>query len=191
MKFFVGLCFAALLSSCRQENLRYDKPYFDFDSLIKSQVQSLAKGNVSLVKKTSLIKKNDSTIFTPDTTQWIHELDAFQQLDVINKPSFKGQYVSSKQEDDHSNLLVRSYQTKMKSPVPEIKFYYQDGSKLKRIESVYNESNVLYSTSRKLSLEFDEQQGTSMISKYRVEGFQKMILSDSVKFFIEGKLRYP
>jgi hypothetical protein len=191
MRFFFGVALTALLFSCNRENLKYDKPYFDFDSLVHNQVQKLSDANVKLVKKTFLNGKNDSTAFAPDTTQWKHELDAFQQLDVINKPLFKGNYQFTIQQDDHSNLLVRSYSTKMKSPVPEVKFFYQDGqNKLKKIESVFNESNVLYSTSRKLTIQFEEQQGVVMISGYRVQGFQKMILSDSVKFLIEGRLIY-
>lgn len=190
MKFLLGALFT-LLVSCNRENLKYDKPYFDFDSLVNNQVQQIASAKASLIKKTFLKGKRDSTILLPDTAQWKHELNAFQELDIINKPLFKGNYQSKDQEDDHSNLLVRSFVTKMKSPVPEIKFFYQDGNmKLKRIESVFNESNVLYSTSRKLTLEFEEQQGSAMISKYKVQGFQKMILSDSVAFSIEGKLLY-
>jgi len=190
MKFLLGAVSVMLLVSCHRENLKYDKPYFDFDSLVSTQVHRFALTKINLIKKTFLNGKRDSTILTPDTTQWKHELDAFQQLDVINKPLFKGNYVLRNQEDDHSNLMVRSYSTKMKSPVPKVKFFYQDGSKLKRIESVFNESNVLYSTSRKLTVEFEEQHGEPMISRYRVQGFQKMILSDSVKFSIEGKLQY-
>jgi len=191
MKVFFSVACVVLLFSCDRQNLKYDKPYFNFDSLVNNQVQQIASAKARVIKKTFLNGKNDSTILLPDTTHWKHELDAFQQLDVINKPLFKGNYQAINQEDDHSNLLVRSFTTKMKSPVPEVKFFYQDGyMKLKRIESVFNESNVLYSTSRKLTLEFEEQQGMAMISKYRVQGFQKMILSDSVKFSIEGKLLY-
>jgi hypothetical protein len=191
MKFLFGITFMAFLCSCNRDNLKYDKPYFDFDSLVQVQVRKIALGNARLLKNTSLNGKKDSSVLIPDTTHWKHELDAFQQLDIINKPLFKGNYISKDQEDDHSNLLVRSYTSNMKSPVPEVNFFYQDGWKLKRIESVFNESNVLYSTSRKLTLEFEEQQGLAMISRYRVQGFQKMILSDSVKFSIEGKLQYP
>ena len=190
MKFFFVVVFV-LLVSCNRENLKYDKPYFDFDSLVNNQVQQIASAEVRLIKKSFLNGKQDSATLLPDTAQWKHELDAFQQLDVINKPLFKGNYQSKDQEDDHSNLLVRVFTTKMKSPVPEIKFFYQDGyMKLKRIESVFNESNVLYSTSRKLTLEFEEHHGAQMISRYQVQGFQKMILTDSVAFSIQGKLLY-
>jgi hypothetical protein len=191
MRFFLGVISSVLLVSCNRENQKYDKSYFDFDSLVQTQVHKIALTRASVIKKTFLNGKRDSTLIAPDTTQWKRELDAFQQLDVINKPLFKGSYQANDQEDDHSNLLVRSYSTKLKSPVPAVKFFYQDGyKKLRRIESIFNEANVLYSTSRKLTLEFEEQDGLAMISRYSVQGFQKMILSDSVKFSIEGKLKY-
>jgi len=191
MKFFLGMISAVLMISCNRENLKYDKPYFDFDSLVNAQVHQMASAKASLIKKTTLNANQDSTVITPDTAQWKRELDAFQQLDVINKPLFKGNYLAQDQDDDHSNLLVRAYTAKIKSPVPEVKFFYQDGRKLRRIESLFNEGNVLYSTSRKLTLEFKEQAGAIVISRYRVQGFQKMIFSDSAKFSIEGILRYP
>src|SRR5882672_3546995 len=109
MKFFLGMISAVLMISCNRENLKYDKPYFDFDSLVNNQVHQIASAKVSLIKKTFLNGKQDSAILLPDTTQWKHELDAFQQLDVINKPLFKGSYQSKDQGDDHSNLLVRSF----------------------------------------------------------------------------------
>ncbi len=192
MRIVLVIACTALLYSCNHENLKYDKPYFDFDSLVHTQVQKLGEAKGTVIKKTFLNGKKDSTAFMPDTTQWKHELDSFQQLDVINKPMYKGNYLRTDLEDAHSNLLVRSYSAKIKSLVPEVKFFYQEGfKKLKRIEAVFIQKNVLYSTSRKMTLEFDEQHGATMISAYRVQGFQKMILSDSVKFTIEGRLTYP
>ena len=106
MKFFFFVASAILAVSCHRENLKYDKAYFDFDSLVHAQVQQLASRRGVLIKKTFLNGKIDSTTLTPDTTQWKRELDAFQQLDVINKPLFKGKYQSEDEEDNHSNLLV-------------------------------------------------------------------------------------
>ena len=191
MKSFYLIVFAGLVCACNRENLKYDKPYFDFDSLVHTQVLKLSKAKAKVQKRTFLNGKKDSAAFVPDTTQWKHEFDAFQQLDVINKPRYKDNYQMKQQDDDHSNLIVRVYSAKIKSLVPEVKFFYQDGfKKLKKIEAIFLEGNVLYSTSRKLTIKFEEQQGKPMISEYRVKGFQKMILSDSVKFSIEGKLNY-
>jgi hypothetical protein len=190
MKFFWVSVLAYFLFSCNQENKKYNKPYFDFDSLVHYQIQKLVTAKASVAKRTFLNGKKDSTTLVPDTAQWKHELDVFHQLDVINKPMYKGNYQQNTGADDHSNLMVRSLTARIKSPVMQVKFFYQDDKRLKRIESVFTEGNVLYSTSRKLTLEFEEQQGVPLISGYHVRGFQKMILSDSVLFSIDGRLTY-
>ncbi len=190
-KLFLLLTVAMLLASCNNKNLKYDKPYFDFDSLVQAQIVKLSNAKVAVIKKTSLGKVRDSVAISPDTTQWKHELDAFQQLDVINKPLYKDAYQLEISKDTHSNLWVRTYTTKMKSPVRVVKFFYQeDFKKLKRIESSFEEKNLMYATSRKLTLTFDERQGLSLLSSYRVEGTQKMILSKSVAFTMEGKIKF-
>jgi len=182
------LVVAGLLASCNRKNLKYDKPYFDFDSLVKAQTISLERTKIKVIKTSSLNGKRDSVSFTPDTTQWKHELNAFQQIDIINKPLFKGEYTLVESKDDHSNLRVRTYSTTKKSPVPWVKFYYLDNwQKLKKIETKYYEQNQMFSSARKLTLEFDSQGSDLIINHYRVQGFQKMILSDSVLFLLDGK----
>lgn len=192
MKIFLCVALVAGFYSCHRENLTYDKPYVDFDSLVRTQVLKLSGIKAIVRKKTSLNGKRDSTVFTPDSTQWKHELDAFQQLDVINKPLYKGNYQQSYRDDQHSNLIVHSYLAKVKSPVPEVKFFYRPNSKkIERIEAFFADGNWIYTTSRKMILEFEESHGMPVIAGYQVHGFQKMMGNDTVKFSIEGKLKYP
>jgi len=174
--------------SCNKTNLKYDKPYFDFDSLINTQVASLVKESASLSKTVLLDGKRDLSNMKPDSAIIAHELDVFRQLDLINKPLYRNAYeISDGEKDSRSNLMVRTYKSKNPSPVPFVNFYYQnDFLHIKKIESYYVENNSLYSTKRKLKLEFDDASGTLLISRYELTGTQKMILSDSVKFLIEG-----
>lgn len=174
--------------SCNQTNLKYDKPYFDFDSLINTQIASLVKANASLSKTVSLDGKSDQSTMKTDSAILAHELDVFRQLDVINKPLYRDAYeISDGEKDSRSNLLVRKYKSKNPSPVPFVNFYYQnDFHHLKKIESYYVENNTLYLTKRNLQLEFDDTSGTLLLTRYELTGTQKMILSDSVKFSIAG-----
>jgi hypothetical protein len=74
--------------------------------------------------------------------------------------------------------------------VPFVQFYYQhDVTNLKRIEAEYQEQNALYYTKRRLSIQFDGS-GKNLIHHYSIEGAQKMILSDSVRFSIHGSIFY-
>jgi len=190
------LLIAFAMMSCRPANLQeYDKPYFDFDSLVNKQIQMFSTRKDSIRKVAELDAKKSVSSFVIDSTHLAHEWDVFRQLDWINKPLFKGNYEITEGADTKSNLMVRSYVAKkssnrsIKFAVPFVHFYYQNDFKnLKRIESQYEEQNALYYTNRKLSIVFDDAGGKRLINYYTIKGSQKMILSDSVKFSIQGSI---
>lgn len=188
------IAIAWLMASCHQKNLTYDKPYFDFDSLVHAQISTLKTIKLEIVKRTTLDGVQDSVVIKPDTSEWKHELEVFQQLDVINKPMYKGEYVITEGKDVHSNLTLLTYRKKesaIPSPVAEVRIYFLENiQKLRKIESSFTEKNLMYGTSRTLVLEFEDNQLVPVLSHFRVKGVQKMILSDSVKLSIEGHTRY-
>ena len=176
-----------LLFSCNRTNQQYDKPYFDFDSLVEAQVAELAKAHPTINKKSVINGKADDSSFVPDRVNIANELDVFRQLDLINKPLYKSMYeIRDGEKDIKSNLLVRTYLAKIPSPVPFVKFYYQPSPLiLKKIESVFQEHNPLFDTRRTLMLAFDDSNGAVLISGYQLHGTQKMILNDTVHFSVE------
>ncbi len=187
-RFFSLIISAVLLTACNKQNEKYDKAYFDFDSLVNAQVDVLAKAHSTLAKSVSLDGKVDQSSHATDSTLLAQELDVFRQLDLINKPLYRNTYeVIDGEKDTQSNLRVKRYKAKTPAPIAFVTFYYHDDfTQIKKIESVYQETNSLYATKRQLRLEFDDSTGTMVLSKYRMTGSQKMILSDSVKFTIEA-----
>lgn len=186
-----SLCFfitLILLAACNKQNETYDKVYFDFDSLINVQVNVLANAKSTLTKSVSLDGKIDQSSHATDSTLVAQELDVFRQLDLINKPLYRNTYeITDGEKDTQSNLSVRRYKAKTPAPIAFVTFYYhKDFKQIKKIESVYQETNSLYASKRQLQLEFDDSSGTMLLSKYKMTGSQKMILSDSVKFTIEA-----
>lgn len=193
IKNILPLAFLFSLSACNHSNLIYDKPYFDFDSLVTHQLNWLSPLGDSIKKIAVMDGKQDASAFQATEEALRHELDIFQQLDVINKPIFKKAFLISAEEDTKSNLKVRLYQfnqqSNIKSPVDFVRFYYlNDIHHLKKIESVYQEENALYFTKRNLTVEFEEKADRSMLKRYSISGVQKMILNDSVKFMISGTI---
>lgn len=186
--FFLGC--GVFMVACRQAGKQYDKPYFDFDSLINAQHAALLQQPVTLSKTVVLDGKQDQFSFSVDSASLAHELDVFRQLDIINKPLYaKTYHITDGEKDTHSNLMMRKYVARNPAPIPGVTFYYQDRfDQLRKIESEYNENNTLYSTHRKLVLEFDNSSGKFLLTRYRLTGSQKMILSDSVLYTIEGLL---
>lgn len=180
------------MPGCNRGNLKYDKPYFDFDSLVTAQIKLVGLSNDSINKIAIIDGKTDVSQFMTDTAALKNELEIFRQLDVINKPLFKDAYsFEGDEKDAKSNLQVRTYRlknsAKVKSAVPYVRFFFlQDFQHLKKIESLFTESNSLYSSHRNLSMEFDDIGKTNKLKRFSISGFQKMILNDSVRFSIEG-----
>ena len=70
-----------------------------------------------------------------------------------------------------------------------VRFYYQnDFEKLKKIEANIVEKNLLYSNSRSLTMEFDEEDGKPLLIRYTMKGFQKMAFSEQVQFSVMGQI---
>ncbi len=190
MRLFLGISISLLALSCSRTEIKFEKSYFDFDSLVSNQVKILS--GTKWKKFSSLNRKADTVTTQPDSLQWSNELDAFRQLDAINKPALKGTYVKEERKDVHSNLTVRSFKFKpvdgdLKSPVPFVDFYYFNQFKdLRKIVAVYEERNLLFNSKRQLSIEFEEKSSKNMIG-YQISGFQKMMLTDSVLLNIDSK----
>ncbi len=186
-RIFLLICsFAFILSACNRANQKYDKAYFDFDSLINMQVAELVKIQSTIRKKSIINGKEDDSSFVPDSLKLANELDVFRQVDIINKPLYRNAYeIKDGEKDTKSNLLIRSYTAKVPSPVPFVRFYYQPSSReIKKIESVFHEENTLYDTRRNLLLEFDDSSGSLLLKAYQLSGTQKMILNDTVNFSV-------
>jgi hypothetical protein len=189
LKTLFSLLIITQLISCRNSG---EQPTTYFDSLVVAQVNYLSRVSPSLSKFAKMDGKENQSSFTPDSTSWENELDVFRQLAIFERPAYHDAYLlEDGLEDKTSNLLIRHYVSRREIPIPELKFYYYKQMKnLKKIEATYRQGNVLYTTTRKLVLEFDEIKGMPVLVAYRIDGSQKMIMSDSVKFSIQSRITY-
>jgi len=92
--------------------------------------------------------------------------------------------------DSKSNLSVRQFSAKEKTLQVEVLRVYYKGSlaNLKKIEASYRKKNYLYENLQQLVLEFNKIYNKNTLTSYSIEGTQKMILTDSVKFSINGSI---
>lgn len=180
------LCSIAILTSCETQT-DAKKPYFDIDSLVNAQVKNLVASHARIVKTASLNEVKAKSEFATDSIGWATELDIFRQLDIINKPTNKDSYlVADGEKDFSSNLIVRSYKAKRDLPVQLLKlYYYKDLQNLKKVEAVFGEKNSLYITERSLTMNFDDVGGENRLTYYSINGIQKMVLGDTVRFTIQ------
>lgn len=186
-KVFLLVTALSLLGCAMGEN-KASRRLLGLDSLVSRQSALLDERGFALEKNAAVNDKRQTTTLTPDSLGWSNELSVFRQLEVIERPSFRDHYVITETEDTNSNLRVLSLMADTSTvPVSYIRYYYlKTRSNVHRIEARYLETNPLYVSTRYLVLEFEESNGQRLIHRYSVEGYQKIMLADSVHFSITG-----
>jgi hypothetical protein len=188
-KIFLLMLVALGFASCNQQQSKEN--LYPIDSLLNEQVHLFQKEKVRLTKEASLKQSEDKKNYSPkDSAAWAKELEIFFQLSAINKPGNKSNYIIDNElYDPGSNLTVKALTVKEDLPVRSLRvFYDKDPLQPRKIEAIFQEGNVLYSTARNLLLEFEQINNKNMLTSYSIDGVQKMVLSDSVRFLIRARV---
>ena len=167
------------------------KPYFDVPSLVQQQLQWLDSLNPPVTLRASIGGQTQTQTMRKDSAAWAEAFDLFRQAD-INQPVLQGEYEESDSTTQDS-LRVRTYRAKraQQAEIPYLRVYYRDSlANVHRIETMFQEDNVLYSTSRKMWMSFASQRGKPRVIAFETEGKQKMMLRDSVTYSARGELQY-
>ncbi len=181
---------SAALAACNSR--RREVILYPVDSLVTAQVNLLSGARARLHKQATLGFDIDTVMTVPDSMAWADELNIFRQLDLINKPVNVGSYrITDGEADTESNLMVKAFESREDHPVRYLRVFY-DGSldKPRRIEAHYLEENALFRSSRFLSMEFQQLDNKTALTSYSMEGSQKMMLKDSIKFSVRGKIQF-
>jgi len=189
--YWLFIFFVVVSLSCQQKEVE-SKKYFDIDDLIDRQIDFLIQKNSSITKTASVGNALDKSTFKPDSASWATELSVFRHLEVMNKPIYAEAFtVHDGLDDQKSNLLIRQIQSIREAPVKEFKIYYLTAPEnFRKIEATITEQNVLYYTSRHLSMDFEDYNDQLILTRYDITGVQKMMLNDSVKFSITCIVEY-
>lgn len=164
--------------------------YYDLRGLLLDQLELLDSVNPQLVKTAEIEDKTEKEVFTPDSAGWANELDAFFQTD-INKPVLRDMYLIKDTVD--GNLQQRIYRH-LESDAAGVRYlkvsYREKLNEVRKIQALYVEKNALYESSRLLQLQFEENASELRLKGYGVDGFQKMILKDTVYYQLQAEVNY-
>jgi hypothetical protein len=188
MQRLIVLILIGSLVSCSEG--KKTKALYPVDSLLQAQANYLSAKKAHLKKIVLLDGKEEEISLAPkDIIAWRNELEIFTALDVINKPINRSYYSIEDLSDSRSNLKVKAFTTTEDLPVRYIKiYYYQSPNKLRRLEAQFKESNSLYTSSRDLTMDFQQFGDTIVLTSYNIVGGQKMLLDDTVQYHITGSL---
>ena len=192
MRILLVLLLPIFMLSCEGVTPASSDEYFDVSGLLEDQYELLSTGRAALSKLAIMGDDTAVVQISPDSVRWKDELVIFERID-INKPKWRGQYQVITEEDKFSNLQVRTFITENKqAEVKYLKLYYLgEVANLRRIEAEWQENNPIYKSQRKLTLLFEDISGDIVISGYRIDGEQKMMLQEAVSFKIEVEATYP
>ena len=168
------------------------KPYFDLPTLVEQQLFWLDSLNPSVVLHARIGTQTEQETVRKDSAAWAETLQLFQQTD-INRPVLQGEYEESDSVLQDQNLRVKTYRHRRNnaSEIPYLKVYYRDSLvNVQRIETAFQEDNVLYSTRRSMWMTFTPYQGKPRLTAFETVGKQKMMLRDSVTYVARGEMQY-
>jgi hypothetical protein len=179
-----GLIFIFWMASCGNmaEN-QSDQNSFDLVGLVDSQVILLTNNNYQIRKISRLGSSDESTQFVPDSAGWARELNIIRTAD-ISKPGLRSYYTIETYDSlefniDHYTLLDSGNSTTIYQ-----KIYWEKASgQLLKIQALQNVNNPIYDSERYIEIIFNKEDRENLIiDSIIVEGFQKMILSDTTLY---------
>ena len=166
--------------------------YYDLNGLIDQQLVWLIEFNPEIRKTAVLNGIPESSSMRLDSVQWARELKIFRDAD-LNKSRLRLEYrIVEDLSEPTSNLKIRLYEAinKEMMEVEYLKiFYVEKEEDLRKLEASVREKNSLFSSKKTLYMTFeDDGNGSIKIKHFKIEGQQKMILMDTVKFSLEVTL---
>ena len=183
--------FCALISCGNSQNsaVMQITPYYNVDSLIRSQVALLDSKRPSLEKRAWLKDEPDTITFSPDSAEWGRELEIFLQID-LNKPVLRDAYTVSNETGPEGEKIVAYIAKEAEDVQVDTLALYFQGDRLRKIVGSYRENSVLFDTFRKVVLQFEDFEDGVRVRAYQIDGAQKMILQDTVRYRIDAWIHY-
>jgi len=166
--------------------------YYDLNGLIDQQLVWLIELNPKIRKTAVLNGIPESSSMHLDSVQWARELKIFRDAD-LNKSRLRQEYrIVEDLSEPTSNLKIRLYQA-INTEMTEVEylkiFYVEEEDDLRKLEASVREKNALFSSKKMLYMTFEDNgNGSIKIIHFKIEGKQKMILMDTVKFSLEVSL---
>ncbi len=191
LKFFFVLVFAIIVSitGCRLDLKKDKNKILDLEDLLDAQVRLLSTKDLKLKKETIIGDSIENFIISPDSAGWARELSIFKTAD-INKPGLLEFYdkkvVEIGNTEKEEYVLLDSNQSE--TMYLQINKNNESGV-ISSIEALQHIKNPIYQSRRKLVLIFSLQINDAIhLDSFAIEGYQKMILQDSIIYFTAGKI---
>ncbi len=176
--------------SCNVENNTPGKirTYYSIDSVLNQQREILNNLNPRLQKLAWVDQQQDTTSVRLDSAGWAREMQIFNNIS-INKPALRDSYLidSTQAEDGIWVSYTAKEALKEELEIEYMHIFFNNNRKLQEVELLYKELGSLYNSKRKMHLGFNQNQ---LLSNYKIKGYQKIILKDTIRYRINASIIY-
>ncbi|WP_299758711.1 hypothetical protein [uncultured Pontibacter sp.] len=158
---------------------------FNLTSYLQEQRQKL-EAEQPMVLKSVAAQGQEPEVVETSTINWEDELAVFEQAD-LSRPSLQEYYTRQEQVLEDGSVAVEF--TKLEdaeSMVHYLRLIMTPDGKLKQLNARLQDKNIIFFSRRAIELSTDSQTGD--ISDYHVEGVQKMIFGDSLRYEVQANL---
>lgn len=151
--------------------------YYDLEAELDNQIVVLSGRNYQLKKTVRIAEANESHTFDPDSTDWKKHLDILKKFSPAI-PSLVGSFEINRVGESEVYTLKENAKS-------DLKYFsiVSSGSNMV-IEGTVLESRTIYEDFRKVEILFEDK----ILSKFKLEGYQKMILKDTIYYTIEAEV---
>ncbi|MEO9475501.1 MAG: hypothetical protein ABJG41_08200 [Cyclobacteriaceae bacterium] len=174
MRKFLALLPLLIVIACQKPQSNLDV-YYDLEGRMNQQVAKLTAENAGLKKTIIVGEEKETKTFDPDSLGWAEHLDILVDFTPAD-PAFVGAF--DVKEVDGKTL----YAVKPGLKVPLKSFEVGVVGKGENISAVLKNDKSVFSDYKKMTLRFRDDR----LAFFKVEGFQKMMLKDTVFYTIEG-----
>ena len=173
--------------SCLEQQKRavINPLYFDLEELIDRQVEKLQSKKSRLRKDFRIESSVESR--TVENVRWEQELEVFRTID-INSPVLRETF-----RVDTINLADRKkvvYKPKKKKDngVSELTLTFDQSDNLKQVDGRSITDNILYSSEKKLRLDFEGDEANCLLKSYKIDTHERLLFRKSCGNTIKGEI---
>ncbi|PVY40412.1 hypothetical protein [Pontibacter virosus] len=161
------------------------EPAYDLTGYLQAQTARLQQEQPPVLK--SVITKGQPTeTLQMEELDWEKELAIFQEVD-LSRPALRDFYREERHSlPNGSTVSIFTKDAEAAAPVDRLQLTISPSQKLESLEAMVLEENLLFYSKRNISL--SAEPGTGNLSSYRVEGVQKLIFGDSLRYRVDANL---
>lgn len=168
----VGILMVSACNRMKPDQIAISK-YPEIDNLFQNQADLLV--GKKLRKEVWLEEESEEQVLTMDSASWEKELSFLEEINP-NQPEYVGAFGES---SDQGKLML-TLDVGERGVLKMLEFESTD--EISSIKATIHEDKDVYVHHREIELKFSNQ----ILSSYSIEGYQKIMLKDTVRFKISG-----